>query len=663
MPTIGTNLDDILIGGAAGEEIHGGAGDDFIDGQDGSDLIYGEDGDDTIVGSVGAGSDYYDGGAGRDFVTYYDAFAGVRVNLSLTTNHAQSMNADDAGIGIDQLVNIEDVEGTRFDDSITGNSVANLLIGAEGNDSLSGGSGDDTLMPGLGDDVVNGGSGYDTVDYSDVNHAIYVSLDIAAAQSTGAGHDTLISIERVVGSAYNDVLGGNSLNNILYGMGGADRLSGGAGNDVLDGGTGADRMTGGLGNDTFYIDHASDLVFENAGEGTDTAIVTIPMSCALSANIENLTFTAAGPELDDGWEDAQPDQVLQLIGNASNNILTASDGANLLDGGAGADRMSGGKGEDHYIVDNIHDVVIEYADPGDGPYDTVDTVYSSVTYTISNYYVENLTLTGTANINGTGNGADNLIMGNDGANTLKGGWGYDQLYGGDGNDTLDGGAEVDMMAGGTGNDIYIVDNVDDQVTEGPGEGSDTIKASVSYQIGYEVENLQLTGSANINGYGNFGDDVITGNSGANYLSGSYGNDKLYGNAGNDVIDGGDGNDAIYGGSGADVLTGGTGADNFYFANGEFGGSSVATCDIIDDFSHVQGDHIRLNAVDANTAVAGDQAFSFIGTADFTGTAGELRYYVSGVDCYVQGDMNGDGVADFVLAVYNNTSLVTGDFVL
>ncbi|MCT7584770.1 hypothetical protein N5U55_11745, partial [Aliarcobacter butzleri] len=260
-----------------------------------------------------------------------------------------------------------------------------------------------------------------------------------------------------------------------------------AGNDILDGKAGIDTMIGGTGNDTYYVDNTKDVVTELASQGTD--IVNSSVSYTLSANVENLTLTGT--------------TAINGTGNTLNNTIIGNTASNILNGGAGADKLIGGLGNDTYYVDNTLDVVTEKVSEG------TDTVNSSVSYTLTSN-VENLTLTGTAAINGTGNSLNNKIVGNSAAN---------KLTGGAGNDILDGKAGIDTMIGGTGNDTYYVDNTKDVVTELASQGTDTVNSSVSYTLTSNVENLTLTGTAAINGTGNSLNNKITGNSAANKLIG------------------------------------------------------------------------------------------------------------------------------------------------
>jgi Ca2+-binding RTX toxin-like protein len=248
----------------------------------------------------------------------------------------------------------------------------------------------------------------------------------------------------------------------------------------------------------------------------------------LGANLENLTLT--GTAAINGTGNALDNT---LTGNGVANTLMGGAGNDTLKGGLGADTMAGGVGNDSYFVDNTADVVAENFNEG------IDTVSSTVTFTLG-AEVENLTLTGTVLINGTGNALDNVLIGNSAVNSLTGGAG---------NDTLNGGVSNDVLIGGLGNDIYIVDSTADVVTENLGEGTDTVQASATFTLAANVENLILTGIASINGTGNALDNVLTGNAGINILNGG---------AGNDTIDGGAAADTLVGGMGADVYKFGVG---------------------------------------------------------------------------------------------------------
>jgi Ca2+-binding RTX toxin-like protein len=232
-----------------------------------------------------------------------------------------------------------------------------------------------------------------------------------------------------------------------------------------------------------------------------------------------------------------------INGFSGNDILRGGNGNDFLDGGTGADNMDGGDNDDTYIVDNVFDVAAEiFGDALGG----VDTVLASVSYTLSPN-LENLTLTGVAAINGTGNAKDNVINGNSGNNTLIGGGGADILNGGDGNDFIDGGTGID--------------------------GNDTIN-------------------------GGNGNDTLLGFDGNDSLNGGDGNDSLNGESGNDTLIGGGGADILNGGFGNDTLTGGTGADKFVF-NSLFQGF-----DIITDFNFVENDKIQIS-----TSGFGSSSFS------------------------------------------------------
>ena len=192
----------------------------------------------------------------------------------------------------------------------------------------------------------------------------------------------------------------------------------------------------------------------------------------------------------------------------------------------------------------------------------------------------------------------------------------------------------------------IVDNAGDVVAEASGEGTDEVYTTLtSYTLGSDVENLtsNTAFASAFTGTGNGLDNVLYGHGGVDTLDGRGGNDTIRGNGGDDVLDGGGDDDLVVGGSGADVLTGGSGADNFRI--GYFESGTGADADRITDFA-TGTDIVDISGWDADTGTGGDQAFTFIGGAAFSSTAGELRTYFDGTDTWAQGDINGDGAADF-----------------
>ena len=257
-----------------------------------------------------------------------------------------------------------------------------------------------------------------------------------------------------------------------------------------------------------------------------------------------------------------------------------------------------------------------------------------------------------------------VLTGTIGADTLTGAATDDTLTGLAGNDALNGGAGADCMIGGAGNDKYYVDSAGDAVVELAAEGIDIVHSTIAYDLSINVENLTLLGTAS-NGGGNALANSITGNAVANLLKGLAGNDKLYGMAGDDRLEGGDGNDLLVAGAGKDTLVGGAGSD-VYDWNTIAEAGKGSTADVILDFA--QGsDKIDLSTIDGVLDVAGNNAFSFIGAAAFSGVDGELRYSkVDGVRDYtlIQGDTNGDKIADFEIRLEGQlVNLQSTDFVL
>ena len=446
------------------------------------------------------------------------------------------------------------------------------------------------------------------------------------------------------------IINGTSGNNILRGTANADEMNGLGGHDQLFGGRHDDTLNGGDGNDT--LDGGSGNDFLNGGTGADTL---------------------NGGNGND-----------QLNGEAGADTLNGGDDFDRLDGGTGADTMNGGDGSDIYIVDNVGDVAKESFDDDLGGFDSVE---ASVTHTLG-FGIEDLRLTGSDAINGTGNEKNNSLYGNDNNNVLSGlagndflvgsngndrlnggadndslsgdggddqlsgGTGDDSLNGGSGNDLLNGGAGADTMNGDDGNDTYIVDNANDVAQEffSPDGEVDIVQASVTHTLSTEIENLSLTGAAAINGTGNEKGNVITGNSARNALSGLDGNDTLNGSSGNDLLDGGSGDDLLIGGSGADALIGGLGADIFKYKSVSDSPAGAGR-DVIINFQAGSGigDQIDLSTIDANALAAGNQ--SFISWRSLF-VAGHLRY-VGGV---LQGNTDFDAAPEFEIALVGAPAL-------
>jgi Ca2+-binding RTX toxin-like protein len=287
-----------------------------------------------------------------------------------------------------------------------------------------------------------------------------------------------------------------------------------------------------------------------------------------------------------------------------------------------------------------------------------------------------------------------VVIGTSNADVLNSDAAHDtRIEGGAGNDNISGGGfGHNTLIGGAGDDSYRVGTQFNVVVEEAGGGDDLVTSVVDFVLPDNVERLTLMGDARIgvgNDLGNKligtaggdslsglggddnvssydGDDKVTGGDGNDTLQGGNGNDtvigdagadKVMGEVGNDSLVGGAGNDTLDGWTGTDSFSGGTGADMFVF------GSVEAKGEVIYDFSHAEGDKINLNPIDANTVVAGNQNFSFIGAGAFTKVAGQLHYEVSGSDSYLAGDTNGDGIADFRILMKGVNSFVASDFLL
>jgi Ca2+-binding RTX toxin-like protein len=593
----GTRFDDILVGNGSDNVIRAVAGSDRIEGGAGSDTV-----------------SYADSGELEHYRYHYDGYGAVEVDLA--AGYAEESDMDtwqqypeyrtppSGTIGPDSVRIGRDV--------ISG--MENIIGGGLG-DRLLGDDGDNIIAPGAGDDFVSGRGGSDTIDYSIARGAVVVDLGagVATQEGSGAGSlmlpptasggvatvtvaaddagrskDRLVSIENAIGSNLSDTLIGSSAVNHLRALAGRDILGGGGG-DLLDGGAGTDR-----------VDYSS-----------ASSAVTVD----LGARTGSIAGVAASDRLV-SIEDA--------TGSAFADTLIGNTGTNRLDGGVGIDKMSGGRGGDVYVVDSSRDNITEGAGAG------TDRIESSVTLTLT-ANVEHLTLTGEANIGGTGNGVANRIVGNSGSNRLDGGLGADD------------------MRGGAGDDVYQVDDLGDKVVEALDQGSDRVEALVSVTLGVHLEGLVLNGDAHLEGTGNGLSNRITGNSGNNALAGLGGGDLLAGGAGNDRLNGGTSNDR---------LEGGEGLDSFLFDTALNGRTNV---DTILDFVSAD-DTIRLDR-DVFTGVSDGRlaASAFHAGTEAKDASDRILYDQATGNIFYDADGSGNLAAVLFARVDAGTTLTSADF--
>ncbi|MFJ2284428.1 matrixin family metalloprotease, partial [Pseudomonas sp. NPDC087803] len=468
---LGANLENLILTGSNNLNGTGNSLNNVLTGNDGNNILDG-----------GLGADRMEGGLGND--TYIVDNAGDTVIETSTL--ASEIDTVRSSVDFTLGANLENLVLTgNTNVNGTGNSLDNTLTGNDMENTLNGGAGADTMI---------GGGGFDTYYVDNVGDVVIetdTSLTALDRVFSSIDYTLTANVEnlRLLGNADLKATG-NSLNNAL---------TGNDGNNILDGGLGADRMEGGLGNDTYIVDNAGDTVIETSTLASEIDTVRSSVDFTLGANLENLVLTG--------------NTNINGTGNSLDNTLTGNDMENTLNGGAGADTMIGGGGFDTYYVDNVGDVVIET----DTSLTALDRVFSSIDYTLT-ANVENLRLLGNADLKATGNSSNNALTGNDG------------------NNILDGGLGADRMEGGLGNDTYIVDNAGDTVIETSTLASeiDTVRASVNFALGANLENLILTGSNNLNGTGNSLNNVLTGNDGNNILDGGLGADRMEGGLGNDT---------------------------------------------------------------------------------------------------------------------------------
>jgi Ca2+-binding RTX toxin-like protein len=604
----GNELDNVVTGNEGNNLLAGAAGNDTLDGGAGADTMVGGTGDDT----------FYIDNAG-DVVTE-NSGEGTDIVISSLANYTLAANVENLSLGKDYYTT-ENLNGTGndLDNTIRGNRGDNALDGAGGSDMLVGGDGNDTLTGSAGSDmfyISTTDSGTDTITDLSIGDIVRVCGVIFNGSVTDGDGASALNGDLQVSSA-----NGQTTLHI-----GTDDNAGADLSIVLDGTYAAQYFhTSGfdLWYDTNH-EPVADLPIPDQNVFTsNTCTFQVPANAFTDADNDTLVYSVT--VLDQDWgildlpswlhfdassgtfsgtpangdvgslmlmitatdpsgasaysiftlnvnaaiDGTSSADVLNgtsgndaLNGFAGNDTLSGGAGNDLLNGGLGADVMLGGAGNDTYIVDNAVDKVMETTtqtssiDAGG-----IDTVRSSITWTLGNF-VENLTLTGSVAINGTGNALANTIIGNDG------------------NNILDGKGGADTMAGGLGNDTYVVDNAGDTVIEQQNAGTDLVKVAISasggtYTLTDNVENATLANTVAFNLVGNGLDNGLAGNSAANKLSGLGGDDTLNGGLGNDV------------------LWGGSGADRFVFSTALNANGNV---DKVMDFNEGEGDLISLSAV-------------------------------------------------------------------
>jgi serralysin len=672
---------DVTTGGA-NDSVSTGAGDDIVHSGGGADLV-----------DVGSGNDSADGGDGIDRIS---------ADLSAATGAiVWNLLANTYSGPIGSFTNFE-----YFGTISTGSGNDTIVSGTGTHDeAINSGDGNDSIKVFGGSDTVNGGNGSDTLiaDYSDAANGVTGGAGNGYFTDGGSAHTvsfTGIEAFDVTGGASNDALTGGTGNDRFFGKDGADQLTGGGGDDYLDGGAGVDTMTGGTGNDVYVVDMAGDQVIENANEGIDeirTTLATFDLRSV--ANVENLTFTGTG--------------AADLRGNSGDNIVTGNGGDDLFrlqDGGN--DTAHGGDGDDGFYFGAAF-TADDMVDGGAGTNDQVaiqgdyiltlgattltgvetlallshsDATFGGGSSGPFTYFIEmndaNVAAGQNFVVNANGLEAAEVFFFDGSAETdgtfrIYAGFGHVDLTGGSGSDGFffgEGGRfdATDRVDGGSGKDDQIglrgnyasqivfeadtIHNVDTIAVLTAHGVSGAEAPAYSYSLKTDDANVAAGEKLIVTGVGLASDEHLTFDGSAE----TDGHLDLRGGAGTDALIGGHQSDLLFGGLGADQLTGGEGNDTFLYLSVDQ--STAANQDDVLDFT--SGDVFNLSVIDADTTLAGNQAFSFIGSTAFGHHAGELRVEDQGGGSWlVQGDVDGDGIADLQIhvTVTDSHGLTGADF--
>lgn len=472
-----TDIDDVVYLSAAADIFDSGIGDD---------TVYGMAGDDTL-----------EGGFGTDTINFSLASGAITANLGAGTA---------TGEGNDTISGFENIVGSDYNDTLTGDGLGNRIDGGAGDDTIKGNAGIDILNGDAGNDTIyasaratiNGGNQNDTVyfDYDNSNgYGITVNLSTGELSNSNGATGSITNVENVYATHYDDDISGNSADNILFGDYGDDTISGGGGNDDIQGGVGTDTLYGGGGDDVIAGHTEDDTIYGDAGNDI------------LHGDVGNDT----------------------IYGGADNDILYGYEGDDFLMGGAGRDDIFGNEGTD----------TVSFAD-----------ATQTVKVNLGNNWTENdgfgnaEWLKDVENVIGSaqsdhlfGSDVANELYGNDGDDYLFGKGGADYIYSGDGKDTIDGGTGRDTASFEDGAQSVIINLSNNWV------------ANDGYGNGEKIRSIE----------------ILLGSDQGDNFTGDSSNNEFYGNGGNDILFGGWGRDTLDGGEGADILKGGAGSDTFVFS--------------------------------------------------------------------------------------------------